>query len=230
MDIHEFASLELCEDALLSHISGSMNSTLSKGEKVKLALAGGNTPKGLYTKLSNTTLDWEEIAVTLTDERWVDSMDEASNERMLKQTLFQNKAKIGQFLGLKNSKDSPELGQSHTASLLREHFSRLDYVVLGMGDDGHFASIFPYMDNTDALLDLEQTEECLPALPKGQPARMSLTLRYLLTAKHIFLLVTGQDKKEIIQQQSNENASPILPIYRLLHQTHCPVTIYWSEA
>jgi 6-phosphogluconolactonase len=230
MNMHEFSTLKACEDALLNQLTGSIESLLSQNKAVKLALAGGNTPKGFYKKLSRVSLDWEKIAVTLTDERWVNVNDDASNERMLKQTLFQNKAKIAQFLGLKTPEQSPELGQPHTTSLLSDHFPQLDYVVLGMGEDGHFASIFPEMNNTRALLELEQTEKCLPALPEGQPARMSLTLSYLLTAQHIFLLVTGKAKKNIINQQLKPDALPTLPIHWLLQQTHCPVTIYWSEA
>jgi len=229
MLINEFSTLALCEEALFGELTDEISTALAKKNTVNLALAGGNTPKGLYEKLSHTPLDWENIAVTLTDERWVDVANDASNEKMLKQTLFQHNAKMAQFLGLKTQEETPLLGQPHINALLKQNYPTLDFIVLGMGDDGHFASIFPAMDNTQALLDLKGSDLCLPAQPLDKPARMSLTLPYLLTAKRIFLFITGRDKKEIIQQQSDVNASPVLPIYSLLHQSLCPVTIYWSE-
>lgn len=229
MLINEFTSLALCEEALFVELRDGISTALTMQHTVNLALAGGNTPKGLYKKLNSAPLDWENIAVTLTDERWVDGADDASNEKMLKQTLFQNKAKMAQFLGLKTQEKTPLLAQPHLNALLQENLPALDFVILGMGDDGHFASIFPQMDNTQALLDLNGPDLCLPAHPLNKPARMSLTLPYLLTAKRIFLFITGVDKKEIIKQQSNANTSTVLPIYSLLHQTLCPVTIYWSE-
>ena len=230
MLINEFSTLALCEEALLVELVEVISTALKQKHTANLALAGGNTPKGLYKKLSHASLDWENIAVTLTDERWVDATNDASNEKMLKQTLFQHKAKMAQFLGLKTQEETPLLGQPHINGLLKDNFSTLDFVVLGMGGDGHFASIFPEMGNTQTLLDLNGSDLCLPAQPLDKPARMSLTLSYLLTAKRIFLFITGVNKKEIIKQQSDVNASPKLPIYSLLHQSLCPVTIYWSEA
>ena len=230
MLINEFSTLALCEEALFVELTDEISTALAQKHTVNLALAGGSTPKGLYKKLSHAPLDWENIAVTLTDERWVDAANDASNEKMLKETLFLHKAKMAQFLGLKTEEETPLLGQPHINALLQENFPTLDFVVLGMGNDGHFASIFPEMDNTQALLDINASKLCLPAQPLDKPARMSLTLPYLLTAKRIFLFITGADKKEITQQQSDVNASPVLPIYSLLHQSLCPVTIYWSEA
>jgi 6-phosphogluconolactonase len=230
MDLKAFTTIESCEDALLSELSDVINQGLTQKTTYSLALAGGGTPKGLYEKLSRTELNWSNINITLTDERWVDPRHADSNENMLRQTLFKNQGKMARFIGLKNPEKTAQAGQIRTDHLLKQNASKLDCVVLGMGEDGHFASIFPSMPNTDALLDLTQPAYCLPANPADKPARMSLTLRYLLTAQHIYVFIKGNAKRQLIEQQSLADITQPLPIYYLLNQTLCPVTIYWSES
>jgi len=229
VQLYEFEHLEDCENALLADLTLRLQS----GDQHKiqaLALAGGNTPKPLYQKMSQQAWDWERILVTLTDERWVDRSHPDSNEAMLKQYLFRNRAQMAQFLSLKNSETTPEIGLIRTAHLIKQNAPSLDFVILGMGEDGHFASIFPDMENTLQLLDVHQTEPCLAARPEDKPARLSLSLAYLLTAKHIYLFITGQAKRSLIKQQINAESDNHLPIYTLLTQSRCPVSIYWSAA
>lgn len=229
MALQEFTVRSECESALLNEFSCAIDKDLTTQKRVAIALAGGNTPKILYEKLGSTQINWSNVVVTLTDERWVNVNHADSNERMLKEYLFHGPAKMALFLGLKNPEKTPEVGQIRTAHLLKKNITKLDYVVLGMGDDGHFASIFPNMVNTKQLLDLDQTEPCLAAYPSGKPPRMSLTFQYLLSAKKIFLFISGQDKLVLIKKVlAGEETS--LPIYQLLQQTLCPVEIYWSES
>jgi 6-phosphogluconolactonase len=230
MNVKTFSSMHECEDALLDELTLNMVQTLAQQERFNLALAGGNTPKSLYEKLSDTKLDWHNVQVTLTDERWVDVQHMDSNENMLRHTLLQNQAKIAGFLALKNSEKTAEQGQANTNNLLLQHAPKLDCVLLGMGDDGHFASIFPNMLNTSDLLSLNQTECCLPAHPADKPSRISLTLRYLLSAKCIFLLIKGDAKRQVFEQQNESNVKQPLPIHYLLKQTVCPITVYWSAS
>ncbi len=234
MQWYEFDCLDDCENALLVDLArqlqanGQINRQASKLQT--LALAGGNTPKPLYEKFSQQPWDWEHILITLTDERWVDRSHPDSNEAMLKHCLFHDQAQIAQFLSLKNSESTPEVGQIRTAHLIKQNAPSLDFVILGMGEDGHFASIFPGMDNTQQLLDVTQSEPCLAARPKDKPARLSLTLSYLLSAKQIYLFITGQTKRALIHEQLNASTTEHLPIYSLLTQRLCPVSIYWSAA
>lgn len=230
MDVKVFNTIEQCEDALLNELTHQINHSLDNQKTVSLALAGGSTPKGLYQKLSDSELAWSKLKVTLTDERWVDIHHSDSNENMLKQTLFRNHARVAQFIALKNSENTPQAGQIRTDHLLKHNVEKLDYVVLGMGEDGHFASIFPNMKNTDDLLDLAQSAFCLPANPKDKPSRMSLTLSYLLSAQQIYIFIKGALKRQLIEQESVANTSQSLPIHYLLTQTLCPVTVYWSES
>lgn len=228
MQWYEFDCLDDCENALLADLAHQLQINGQANTLQTLALAGGNTPKPLYEKFSQQPWDWEHILITLTDERWVDRNHPDSNEAMLKQCLFHDYAKIAQFLGLKNSESTPEVGQIRTAHLMKQNASSLDFVILGMGEDGHFASIFPDMDNTQQLLDVNQSEPCLAARPKDKPPRLSLTLSYLLSAKQIYLFITGQAKRTLIHEQLNASTAEHLPVYYLLTQSLCPVSIYWS--
>ncbi|GAA6135758.1 6-phosphogluconolactonase [Oceaniserpentilla sp. 4NH20-0058] len=230
MDFFAFSNRQACESALLDDVSARLSETLQGSNQVSIALAGGNTPKDFYSQLSEVEIPWQKVKVSLTDERWVDVEHPDSNERMIKQTLLQNEAKSCLFFGLKNSEITPMAGQLRTADLLNKAVKKIDYAILGMGDDGHFASIFPNMENTEQLLDLNQTAPCLPACPEGKPARMSLTLSYLLRAKCLYVFVCGEAKRSVIENMQQPNPETILPIYYLIHQDECPVKFYWSES
>lgn len=230
MEFYGFESRKACETALEQALINELKAGLKNNGFTSLALAGGNTPKYLYSNLSKAELDWSKVKVTLTDERWVDLTDDESNQAMIQRTLLQNNAQKCQLFGLKNSENTPEIGQIRCADMLNKSIPNLDFAVLGMGSDGHFASIFPGMSNTDDMLNLEQDAPCLAAHPKAKPPRMTLTLSYLLKAKHIFLFITGQDKKQVLDQMEIENVENKLPIYYLINQTQCPVSVYWSES
>jgi len=228
MEFNEFSDRTSCEAALLNDVVNQIEETLKQKKTLAMALAGGNTPKPFYEKLGKQTLDWSKIKVTLTDERWVDAEHEDSNENMLKQTLMQENN--CEFFPLKNSEASPKVGQLRTAHMLKKNIPQLDFAILGMGDDGHFASVFPAMDNTQTLLDLHQTEPCLSAYPEGKPPRMSLTLAYLLKAKKLYLFITGVQKHQVFKSMQDPQAANKLPIYYLIHQTACPLSVYWSAS
>lgn len=231
----EFPNVQASIDAIASQLSANVDSILHKQNSCSLALAGGNTPRPLYEFLSQLPWLWDRIKITLTDERWVSRKHEDSNENMIRRCLIQNKAEKAHFVGLKNKESSPEKGQSFCETTLSKSISPLDIVILGMGEDGHFASIFPSMDNTEKLLNRYQPKLCMGANPNNLQGRMSLTLSYLLSAKHIYLFITGEKKKEIIEQAMNKTLSQAThPIVALLSERVSessdkePVQIYWA--
>ena len=229
MRLNEFKNPEAC-NAQLSHVLGeSIDKVLVQKAVCNMALAGGNTPKALYALLSKLPLPWEKIQVTLSDERWVDVNHNDSNEKMVRTELLINHAKKSRFIPLKNAKHSPSDAMSLCDSNLKHNMPKLDIVVLGMGDDGHFASVYPNIENLQALLNLQQSRTCQAVCPTGKSPRMSLTLAYLLTAKTIYLLISGQRKKDIISNVSLGNSlSASYPVSTLINQQICPVEVYWS--
>jgi 6-phosphogluconolactonase len=220
-------------DETLQAIKTALLSTIEQSIKAKdhcaIALAGGGTPQPLYRELSQSKLPWYKLKVTLTDERWVSKDHNDSNENMITQCMLNQIGKELQFISLKNQAPSAAEGQAECELSLSKHLDRLDVVVLGMGDDGHFASIFPNTDNLNALLDQSSRQKCMAVFPPGKQSRISLTLSYLLTAKIIYLLITGDNKKQIIDGVlSKQPLSQQYPISILLNQQTCPVHIYWN--
>jgi len=225
--LFEFPQHDQTVDALVDAISQNVTSCLAKNNACSLAVAGGNTPKPFFKKLSHTPLPWDRIKITLTDERWVSRKHDESNEKMLKECLLTGLAEKAHFVSMKNKEATPEAGQSLCELTLQKSISPLNIVVLGMGEDGHFASIFPGMENTERLLNSYQPRLCLAANPEGKPPRMSLTLSYLKSADQVYLLITGEAKKHIIEQAlENKLAADQYPICTLLNETD--LHIYWN--
>lgn len=227
LELHTFNDHDQTVDALYHAVTSDILNTLKQTNSFSIAVAGGNTPKPFFHKLSSAALPWEKVSVTLTDERWVDSDHPDSNEAMLKGCLFQNQAATAKFVALKNPEPSPHEGKEICERTLIESISPLNLVMLGMGEDGHFASIFPGMENTEYLLDMENRKLCDGAEPAGKPPRMSLTLSYISTADQIYLLITGEKKKQIIDDiLNNDPAACALPIATLFKT--CKVNVYWN--
>ncbi len=229
MQLNKFESDKLCNDQLANVLGEEINRVLTVQSVCNIALAGGNTPKTLYGLLSKLPLSWENVQVTLSDERWVDVNHDDSNEKMVRTELLINYAQKARFIPLKNAKHNPIDAMVLCDTNLKHNMPKLDVVVLGMGEDGHFASIFPNMENIHALLDLQKGVTCQAVTPPDKPPRMSLTLAYLLTAPKIYLLISGQKKLKIISEVSRDN-SPVTayPVAALINQQVCPVDVYWS--
>ena len=228
-NLREFLNAHECDEELTNVLSQEIDVLLKKQPKFNLAIAGGGTPKNLYHKLSQVNLPWDKVQVTLTDERWVniDNMD--SNEKMVREVFFKNKALKASFIPLKNSISNAQEAVELCDKNLKQHMVKLDRVILGMGEDGHFASIFPNTVNLEALLGLNQTHYCLAVLPKEKSDRMSLTLAYLLSAEKIYLRVSGLAKKKILLGILNGAAlKDPYPVTALINQQLCPIEIYWS--
>ncbi len=111
-----------------------------------------------FEQLRAQALDRGRVSIDLVDERWVDLTDAASNEHMTREALLRNQAAAAKFFGLKNSAPSPELGAAAAWTALAHLPRPFDLTLLGMGDDGHTASLFPGSPNLKAALDLEAAE------------------------------------------------------------------------
>ena len=131
----------------------------SKGQG-SLVLSGGRTPMGFFHQLSQQVLDWSKVTVTLADERWVNADHKDSNEKLVKENLLINEAHCAKFLSLKNSAETAVSGEAELEAELSK-YGQFTVVILGMGDDGHTASLFPGADALFAGLALEFSEEAV---------------------------------------------------------------------
>jgi 6-phosphogluconolactonase len=227
--LNSYTSINESIKYLLAELTAYLQRTIQENNHCTLALAGGNTPKPLYEALSKEDLPWKQISITLTDERWVAVDHNDSNENMIKNILLKNVSAESSFIPLKNNASSSEAGAIKADKLLTERLPSLDVVILGMGDDGHFASIFPEVSNLNTLLNTDTINKCLAVSPNGKQDRISLTYSYLIKAKIIYLLISGEQKKIIIDEVLGGSVTgEKYPIWTLLNQTKCPVKIYWN--
>jgi 6-phosphogluconolactonase len=163
-----------------------------------IALSGGNTPRAAYALLAKESLDWAKVEVFWVDERAVSPTDERSNYRWAKAALLDS-APVLPARVHRMPADSADLDGAARAyeALIRAKVAQVgplpgfDVVVLGIGDDGHTASMFPgepTVDITDRLV------VAVPAAPPKHEARLTLTSPILENARAVFILAVGKDK------------------------------------
>lgn len=188
-------------------IASGLDLALVQRDRAQLALAGGDTPRASYVHLGQEHLPWERVDVLLGDERFVPATDPSSNALMLRQTLLaQAPARHARFHPVPTDLETPEHSAEAYASLLRELCQGdppcLDLVLLGLGDDGHTASLFPGTPAT-TVLDRHATV----SLGKGLP-RITLTSPVLSEARQVIFLVSGAGKRQALQRLLDPNEDP----------------------
>jgi 6-phosphogluconolactonase len=210
----------LCADWIAAELRGA----ISQKGKASFVATGGSTPIECYRHLAAEDLDWSKVTVTLSDERWVDTFSPDSNENMVRQTLMVGAASGAHFIPLKARRGGYDEGAKRAEIALRM-LAPFDVVLLGMGEDGHFASLFPGHPALVDGLDVDSARLCLGVSP-GEPAptlpRVSLTLAALTQSRIIIVLITGDAKRAIVDAPDGK------PIAALLAQTKTPVRIVWA--
>jgi 6-phosphogluconolactonase len=201
-----------------------------------LSVSGGKSPVALFEALRVIDIDWSRVRVTLVDERCVPRIHADSNALLVQTHLLQDLAAKAQLVFMVASAAEP-LGspavQAKAASLALTAAGVADVLVLGMGADGHTASLFPEASNLADALDLRNTQTCvsieLTHPPANAPyARITQTLAQILSARHIVLPLTGNDKLNTLQQAWKQ-ATPALPISFVLQQTQTPVALWLAN-
>ena len=211
---------------LSQNIGKILNESIKMKGRASLAVSGGNTPKPLFEELSLQDLDWSRVDLTLVDDRWVDSDHKDSNELLVKTYLIKNKAFNVNFVPLKNSAQSPKEGIALSESGLKNFELPFDLVILGMGSDGHTASLFPCSDELSAAMDLNTKNTLIATIPKTAPyERISLTAKSIFDAKKVFLHLNGSSKLHTLEKAMILGNSSKMPIYAFLEYG---LDIFWS--
>ncbi len=226
---HSFTDCSVQAAALAERVAERLRMALNQRGHALLAVSGGSTPKDFFAHLSRESLDWTNVKITLVDERWVPDTDERSNAKLVKSTLLQNEAAGAEFVPLYTDAPTPEDGIAATVARIGELTLPFDAVILGMGDDGHTASFFPGGDRLADALDLNGKDRVLPmrAPDAGEP-RITLTLPTLLETESLFLLVTGNKKRDILADvRLGLNTAHDYPVRSVLVQNRVPVAVYW---
>ena len=220
--------------ALTAECQDILSESISKHGSATLLVSGGSTPAPLYEALSKTELTWKKIKVALVDERWVDAQHAASNEALIKRSLLINNAKAASFTGMKTSDQRASKGQSEAESRYRALPQPFTVAIIGMGNDGHTASLFPHATGLKNALnvDNEQLTASINAKPSAvtgpNTERMSMTIAGLLKCERLIILLSGEDKLAVFDQAMKPGPVEDMPIRALLNQDKVPVEMYWA--
>jgi 6-phosphogluconolactonase len=197
-----------------------------------LALAGGRTPLPIYARLAASTFGGTITAIP-TDERCVPHDHPACNLRALRDAFAANAGITANGITRDDGNEAASLAQAR--ALLALNAQAFDFVLLGMGADGHFASLFPGAANLAEGLATNSGVDAIATLPDPLPpeapfARISLSLPRLLHAHAIHLVVTGEDKRRVLRQaqQQDDGSGTPFPVAALLRARDHHVRIHWS--
>ncbi|HEV8692706.1 MAG TPA: 6-phosphogluconolactonase [Lysobacter sp.] len=213
--------------ALARNVADDLRAAIAQRGQAKLALSGGSTPLRFLQALSREVLDWSRVLVLPVDERWVPSVHKRSNERLLRDTLLQNKAATARLLPLFRPVATPERALQAVMTQVALQALPLDVVVLGMGEDGHIASLFPDLVRRDIGLQPNGRAPVLAVRTTAAPeARMTLTLSAIFTAPALYLHIEGDAKRRVFDT-AIDDARSRLPVRALLAQAPVAPRLFW---
>jgi 6-phosphogluconolactonase len=227
--VQRYADIDTLSHELAMQIAANLNEALGARGLASLVVSGGRSPVRLFEILRTQPLDWGRVSLALADERWVRPEDAASNERLVRDVLLKDQAASARFHGLKNGAPTPDLG----AVSAWETFARVprpfDAMILGMGDDGHTASLFPGSPNLPSALNASAAAGCVGMRSPVPPhPRLSLNLTALLDSRRIVVLITGESKLRTLTAACAPGPVEDMPVRAVLRQTRTPVDVMWS--
>jgi 6-phosphogluconolactonase len=217
-------------DAVAGDIQFIIESAIEARGGAVVALAGGKTPVPIYAKLAKAKLEWKRVTIIPGDERIVPLGDPLSNVTMIAKTFLPIGARVMPVVPTATA-DYKAAGRSADALMQDLHWP-LDLCLLGVGSDGHTASIFPGPDFDEALNGPKE-RRMLGVMPEPLPAdapvaRVTLSRAAIVSSAAVMIAVTGAEKRKVIEAAIQQGASSNYPIGRVLADTELPVDIHWA--
>ena len=225
----EFSTRGDLDIDLANSVSQILAQAIKLKGKASIAVSGGSTPKGFFKVLSQSDIDWSKVTITLADERWVPLDSDASNTRLVHENLLQNKAASAKFFHLKQGDEFSEETLNDLNIAANTTLLPLDVLILGMGEDGHTASLFPCSEQISAGLDSNNSNALLKVLPKTAPhQRISFSFAALSQSENTFLHLCGENKQVVLNQALQSKDEFEMPIRAFLHHPRVNTQIYWA--
>ncbi len=225
----EFIDRKALTTELADQIGKLLTAGVTDTGQASLAVSGGSTPVELFEVLSDLDIPWQQVVITLVDERWVAPDEPDSNEHLVRSHLLKDKALAATFIGMKNSAATASAGEKECEQKLHKVPRPFDVLILGMGNDGHTASLFPGAKKLSLATDMDLGQTCMGIAPLTAPhERMTLTLPAILDSRQIFLHITGQEKHDVLQKAQAEGLVEEMPIRFILRQQTTPLSVFWA--
>ena len=217
-------------EAVAGDIGFIIESAIDARGAAVIALAGGKTPLPIYEKLAKAKIDWKRVTIVPGDDRIVPLGDPLSNVTAIGKIFLPKGARVIPLVSDK-APDYKAAGRSADALLQDVHWP-LDLCLLGVGGDGHCASIFPGPDYDEALNGPKE-RRALGVMPEPLPpeapvARVTLSRAAIVSARALMIAITGETKKEVLEAAIAQGASSSYPVGRVLADVELPVDIHWA--
>jgi len=224
----DYDSADEMADAVAGDIGFIVESAIDARGEALIAVPGGKTPLPIFARLAKAKLNWKKVTIIPTDDRLVPLTDERSNIRAIAQAFLPAGARVFPITG--DIADHKLAGNSANAKLSELKFP-LDLAWLGVGNDGHTASIFPGPDLEDAI-NAPNGRHAVGVMPDPLPedapvARVTLTRSAILSARTVLITLTGDDKRAMLEKAIEDGHSSRLPIGRVLAEAEQPIDIHW---
>lgn len=228
---HNYADMEELVARLACQLKAVCVDAVAQRGCAFLALAGGRTPLPVYQRLAGRPFPWGQLVVVPTDERCVPHEHPACNLRALREAFAGTEGLDMPSLTMPDG--DPQRSEAHAIGMLCAHAGAFDAVLLGMGNDGHTASLFPGARNLDAALNPAQPQDAMridpEPLPREAPfARITLTLQRLLRTRSLHLLATGEEKRAVLRRAQQSRNPSQHPVAAVLHAPRALTHIHWS--
>jgi 6-phosphogluconolactonase len=217
-------------EAVAGDIGFIIESAIDARGAAVIALAGGKTPLPIYQKLANAKIDWKRVTIVPGDDRMVPLGDPLSNVTAIGKIFIPKGARVIPLISA-TVNDYKAAGRAADAILQDLHWP-LDLCLLGIGGDGHAASIFPGPDYDEALNGPKERRALGvmpdPLPPEAPVARVTLSRAAIVASKAIMIAITGETKKEVLEAAIEQGASSSYPVGRILADVELPIDIHWS--
>lgn len=224
---HQFADQPAMVAALGGFVVNRLQQAIATRGQALLAVSGGKTPATLFDWLSQQPLDWDKVFITLADDRWLPPDHADSNTRLVQAHLLQGHAAAAHFTPLVNAAPTPEKGLAQAIERFNALQQPFDLILLGMGDDGHTASLFPCAPQLSNALG--NSEPLVAMHPQTAPyARISLSPAALRQSRQNILLISGASKQAVLQQALQDGPLKQMPVRLLWQAGMPPLAVYWA--